>query len=211
MDRDNEHDNETTGSMSPPYPHYRCPVDGEALPLSEARVTVTCAKHSPAATDTVFEVRQAGDGDRRGIEELCDRAWGETEVDAFGAVFDVLRGDNVLAVVEGEIAGMVSLAVHGGELAVVLLSVYPEHQGAGIGKALLDAAAARAAARRVPFVNTAGSNHHNTALYFYQRNGFVISGVALGALADRHGSAVPGFAGMPIRDEIRLRRPIVSE
>jgi ribosomal protein S18 acetylase RimI-like enzyme len=208
MDRDNEHDNETAGSMSPPYPHYRCPVDGEALPLSEARITVTCRKHSPAATDTAFEIRQATDADRRDIEELCDRAWGETEVDAFGAAFDVLRNDNVLAIVDGALAGMVSLAVHGGELAVVLLSVYPEHQGAGIGKALLDAAEERAFARRLPFVKTVVSNDDISALYFYQRNGFVITDVALGALADRHGSAVPGFAGMPMRDEIRLRRPI---
>jgi ribosomal protein S18 acetylase RimI-like enzyme len=208
MDRDDEL--EVGDAMNLPYPHYRCPVDGEDLPLTEARITVTCAKHSPAASDTVFEVRSATDADRGGIEELCDRAWGETEVDAFGAVFDILRNDNILATVDGGLAGMVSLAVHGGELAIVLLSVYPEHQGAGIGKALLDVAAERAATRRLPFLKTVVSNDDISALYFFQRNGFVITDVALGALADRHGSAVPGFAGMPMRDELRLRRPVVG-
>ena len=191
-----------------PYPHYRCPVDGEDLPLTEARIAVTCSKHQPDDHRRVFEIRSAGAADRAGIEELCDRAWGETEIDTLGTTFDVMRGDNLLAEVDGQLAGMVSLAVHGGELAIVLQSVYPEFQGGGIGKALLDVAVERARARRLPFVKVAVSNDDIASLYFYQRHEFVITDIALGAVADRLGSAVQGFACIPIRDEIRLRRPV---
>jgi len=31
--------------------------------------------------------------------------------------------------------------------------------------------------------------------------------LAIGVLADKLGSASPGFAGIPTRDEVRLRRP----
>ncbi len=209
MDQDTELD--MVGAMNLPYPHYRCPVDGEALPLTEARITVTCAKHSPNEDREEFTIRQARDDDRRAVEELCDRAWGETEIDTFGRTFDVLSGDNIVAEVGSGLVGMISLFVHAGELAIVLLSVYPEHQGAGIGKALLDAAFERAVTRRLPFIKAGVSNDDISGLYFYQRNGFVITDVALGAMADRLGAAVPGFAGIPIRDELRLRRPVPQE
>lgn len=198
-------------ALDMPYPHYRCPIDGEALPLTEARVEITCAKHLPQPRSEEFSLRTATDADRAAIEEICDRAWGETEVDAFGTTFDVLRGDNVLAEVDGRLAGMVSLAVNGGEIAIVLQSVYPDHQGGGIGKALLKAAVDRARDRRLPFVKVAVSNDDIASLYFYQRHGFVIADVALGVMADRLGSATPGFACIPIRDEIRLRRPVTDE
>jgi hypothetical protein len=74
-----------------PYPHYRCPVCGKELPLSEARMTVTCAEHGPAEAPEEWELRDAVASDRAGIEEICDRVWGETEIDAFGRTFDVLE------------------------------------------------------------------------------------------------------------------------
>jgi ribosomal protein S18 acetylase RimI-like enzyme len=197
-------------ALAMPYPHYRCPVDGEDLPVTEARIAVTCCKHQPEQRSPAYEIHKAGDDDRAAVEEMCDRAWGETEIDTFGATFDVLRADNLLAEIDGKLVGMISLSVNGGELAIVLQSVYPEFQGGGIGKALLDAAVQRAHERRLPFVKVAVSNDDIASLYFYQRHGFVITDVALGAVADRLGSAVQGFAGIPIRDEIRLRRPVAA-
>lgn len=193
--------------MDAPYPQYRCPVCDKDLPLTEARLTVTCESHIDH-DDIGFEVRDARAADRHDVEEICDRAWGETEFDAFGTTFDVLSGENVVAVADGRLAGLVSLAVHGGELAVVLLTVYPEFQGLGVGSALLAEAAERARGKGLPFVKIATSNDNIPALYFYQRSGFVVYDVACGFLADKHGSAEPGFAGIRVRDEIRLRRPV---
>ncbi len=191
-----------------PYPHYRCGDCGKELPLTEARLTVTCEDHQPGREHVAVEVRPATRGDRHDIEDICDQALGETEVDVFGRSFDVLRQENLVAVSEGRFAGVISLAVDGGDLAVVLLSVYPGFQGHGVGGALVKAAGLLAAERGLPAVKVAIGNDDVPSFSFYQRHGFAIDSVARGLLADRYGSAEPGFSGILVRDEIRLRRSI---
>jgi ribosomal protein S18 acetylase RimI-like enzyme len=191
-----------------PFPHYRCGECGKDLPLTEARLTVTCDDHQPGRADAAVEVRPATRNDRHDIEDICDQALGETEVDVFGRSFDVLRQENLVAVSEGRFAGVISLAVDGGDLAIVLLSVYPGFQGHGVGRALLHAAAALAVERGLPAVKVAISNDDVPSFSFYQRHGFAIDSVAKGLLADRYGSAEPGFSGILVRDEIRLRRSV---
>ncbi len=190
-----------------PYPHYRCSACGKDLPLNEARMSVACSEHRQSEA-IGFVVREAATADRRDIEEICDRAWGETEIDVFAQTFDVLRGDNLIAEIDGELAGLLSTAVDGGELVIVLLSVYPDYQGQGVGTALLYAAVGFARERGLPFIRVAVSNDDIPLLHFYQRQGFVIYEVAIGLLADHAGAAVAGFSSIPSRDELRLRRPL---
>jgi ribosomal protein S18 acetylase RimI-like enzyme len=198
----------TDEDLGVPYPQHHCPVCGVELPLTEARLTITCPVHTVADSPIEVAVRAAEPGDRADIEAICDQAWGETDIDAFGTTFDVLAGRNIVAETGGEFAGLVSLAVHEGELAVVLLSVYPRFQGRGVGTALLRAAFERTAAKGLPFIKAATSNDDIPSLYFYERLGFVIYDIAIGSIADSIGGASAGFAGIPIRDEIRLRRPV---
>lgn len=194
-----------------PFPQYLCPVDGRALPLAEARMSVTCAEHQPRGEHVAFSVREAHEDDRHAIEEICDRAWGETDIDVFGQTFDVLASVNLIAVdADDDLVGLISCTVHGGDLAVVMYSVYPEFQGRGVGSALLDAAVALAASRSLSAVKAAVSNDDLPLLYFYQRHGFAIAEIVPGLLADKLGYAGVGFAGIPIRDEIRLKRPVCS-
>lgn len=194
--------------MEPPYPHYRCPVDGEDLPLTEARLTVTCERHRPHEAPPAFTVREATHADQHAIELICDRVWGETEIDSFGRTFDVLESTNLIADVAGEVAGMISLALHQGEQVIVMLSVYPQFQGAGVGTALVREAVARAAAAGLPCLKAAVSNDDIPAFYFYQRVGFLLYEISCGSVVDQHGAVLSGFAGIPIRDELRLRRPV---
>jgi ribosomal protein S18 acetylase RimI-like enzyme len=191
-----------------PYPKYRCPMCGKDLPLTETRLLVSCADHRPAEDALVFAVRDAKSADQHAIEEICDRAWGETEIDVFGSTFDVLASENLIADADGQLAGIVSLAVDAGQLAVVMFSVYPEFQGRHVGSALIEAAAARAVEKNLQYVRAAISNDDIPMLYFYQRHGFAIYELAEGLLADRLGYAAAGFSGIPIRDEVRLRRPV---
>ena len=190
-----------------PFPHYRCPACGKDLPLGEAHMTVTCGDHI-ARDDRAFEVRRATDEDRPAIETICDRALGETIVDVFGKTLDVLGAVNLIAEVDGELGGLLSLVVTGGEATVVFLSVYPEYQGTGAGSALLAAADAFASERGFAFMRAAVTNDDIPLLYFYQRHGFAIYEVAVGEAADRFGSAPPGFSLIPVRDEFRLRRAV---
>lgn len=190
-----------------PFPHYRCPKCGKDLPVNEARMTVTCGEHTERER-LEFSVRRAGADDRRNVELICDRALGETDVDVFEATFDVLAAVNLVAETDGQFAGMLSLVVAGGEAAVIFMSVYPQFQGTGVGAALLAAADEFARERNLPFVRVATTNDDLPLLYFYQRHGFTIYDVRIGQVADRFGSATAGFSGIPVRDEIRLRRAV---
>jgi GNAT superfamily N-acetyltransferase len=193
-----------------PFPQYRCPACGKDLPLGEARMTVTCASHT-VSESAEFSVRKAGDADGPAIELLCERALGETDVDVFGRAFDVLGGVNLIAMAGDELVGLLSLAIDRGEATVVLLSVYPDYQGKGVGSELLKAADQFALKRGLSFLRAALTNDDIPQLYFYQRHGFAIYEVAVGEVADRFGSATPGFSGIPVRDEIRLRRAVCGE
>ncbi|MDO9556163.1 MAG: GNAT family N-acetyltransferase [Coriobacteriia bacterium] len=198
-------------SMEMPYPHYRCAVCDKDLPLTEARLSVTCREHRPSS-HLHYEVRPATAEDRYDIEEICDRAWGETDVDCFGRTFDVFGSENLVAETdEGSFAGLISLALDRGELAIVLLSVYPGHQGSGVGSALIDGAAEQARAKGVTSLKVATTNDDIPALDFYQRHGFAIFGIETGVMIDHHGGAIPGFAGIPVRDELHLRRPVCPQ
>jgi GNAT superfamily N-acetyltransferase len=173
-------------------------------------MTVTCAAHTQSEA-VEFEVRKATPADRAEIELLCERALGETDVDVFGRTFDVLAGLNLVAVADGALAGLLSLTIDRGEASVVLLSVYPDFQGKGVGGALLVAADQLAAKRGLNFLRAAVTNDDVPQIYFYQRHGFAIYEVAVGEIADRFGSATPGFSGIPVRDEIRLRRAVCAQ
>ena len=197
-----------TDDFELPFPQYRCTC-GKDLPLGEARMTVTCAGHAESERIT-YDVRVATDADESAIELLCERALGETDVDGFGTTFDVLAGVNLVAVTGEELLGLLSLAVAGGEATIVLLSVYPDYQGKGVASALLEAADALASERGLSFSRAAVTNDDIPLLYFYQRHGFAIYEVGVGEVADRFGSASPGFSAIPVRDELRLRRAVCS-
>ncbi len=188
-----------------PYPQYRCPQCGRDLPLNEARMTITCAEHQ-TDDDLSFVVRQARKADKGAIEEICDRALGEVEVDAFGRTFDILRGTNLIAEVDGKLGGLLSLAIDHGEIVVVLMTVYPDFQGHGVGSALLRAADAYGREHGIQTMRVGVSNDDIPLLYFYQRHNFAIYDIAVGKLVDDSGTVVAGFSGIPSRDEIRMRR-----
>lgn len=190
-----------------PFPQYRCPACGKDLPLGEARMTVTCADHVERP-DVDYTVRRAEASDRAAIETICDRALGETVVDLFGETFEIMDGVNLIAESDGALVGLLSLAIRRGEVTIVLLSVYPEFQGTGVGRSLLEAAGTLAVERGLPSLRAAVTNDDIPLIYFYQRHGFVISDIAVGEVADRFGSATPGFSAIPVRDEIRLRKAV---
>lgn len=192
-----------------PFPQYRCPSCDKDLPLGEAKMTVTCAAHTQSEP-VEFQVRQATKAHRAEIELLCERALGETDVDVFGRTFDVLSGVNLVAIADDAVVGLLSLAIDRGEASVVLLSVYPDFQGKGVGRALVAAAGELAAKRGLSFLRVAVTNDDIPQIYFYQRHGFAIYEVAVGEVADRFGSATAGFSGIPVRDELRLRRAVCA-
>jgi ribosomal protein S18 acetylase RimI-like enzyme len=61
-----------------------------------------------------------------------------------------------------------------------------------------------AARRRLERITVVTSNDDLPALALYQRYGFRLTEVIPGRIAQDHGGEFSGFAGIPVRDEIRL-------
>jgi GNAT superfamily N-acetyltransferase len=105
-----------------------------------------------------------------------------------------------------EVVGLASYAVEEawGAIVLVIFNLLPDYQGRGGGWALLDAVQKEAVLRGLARLLVVTSNDDLPALALYQRYGFRITEVIPGRIAQHHGAGFPGFAGIPVRDEIRL-------
>ena len=184
--------------------HYRDRSSGEYLCLEHSRFEVVAPRRQTNSTS--LELRQATPSDRGTIETLCLFFWGETVVDCFDQKYDVLACPAILACEGKRPLGLASYAIEAKLDAVVLivLNVLPEVQGQGLGRALIDATCDRARESNLGRILVVTSNDDLPALGLYQRYGFRIRHVAPGRIAEHHGGDVPGFAGIPVRDEIQM-------
>ena len=134
--------------------------------------------------------------------------WGETVVDCFDRTYDVLQLPAFLAMSDDQVAGLLSYALEPDQerLTIVLLNVHPEYQGRHAARCLLARAEELARAQKLARLAVATSNDDLPALYTFQRWGFVITEVKTGVILEHHGGEEAGFAGIPVRDEIRLEK-----
>ncbi|AZM63191.1 MULTISPECIES: GNAT family N-acetyltransferase [unclassified Streptomyces] len=151
-------------------------------------------------------VRAATAADRAAIVDLLSASWGGTTVVGHGTVYDAAELPALVVERDGTLGGLLTYMLSGDGLEVVTVDAVVRH--AGIGSALLAAAAetARGAgARRLWLVTT---NDNLDALRFYQRRGLRIVGVARGAVdaARRLKPSIPetGQYGIPLHDELTL-------
>ena len=151
-------------------------------------------------------VRPLSDDDLAWKEESLHRVWGAHEVARRGDLIDALPLDGFVALDDDRRVGLLTYALRDRDLEVVTIHV--EVQGAGAGRALMDAARARAVelgARRMWLITT---NDNVRAFGFYQRWGMDLVRV------DRDGvsrsrelkPSIPahGFNGVPIRHELEF-------
>ncbi len=189
---------------------YRDRRTGHNLCLEHARLEVVAP--IPPCDMTALTIRPATSADRPRIAELARYFWDETRVDCFDRQYDVLACPAFLAC-NGQ--DMVGLAPYAPErewdaLVLVLLNVLPDYQGRGAGRALVDALCGEAVRQSLGRILVVTTNDDLPALAFYQRYGFRISDIIPGRVAEHHGGEVPGFAGIPVRDEIRLVYEVVE-
>jgi GNAT superfamily N-acetyltransferase len=175
--------------------------------LEHARLEVTAPGHHAAAPP--LSIRRATQADYPRIRELSLYFWDEIDVDCFDRKYDVLACPAFLACDGDAPEGRVGVASYAIEEAwdaamLVILNVLPDHQGRGGGQALLDAVRDEAARRGLGRILVVTSNDDLPALSLYQRYGFCITEVIPGRISEDHGGEFPGFAGIPVRDEIRL-------
>jgi ribosomal protein S18 acetylase RimI-like enzyme len=138
------------------------------------------------------------------ITRLAAYCWNDVELERFAQRYRVDDLPAHVACDEDEVVGAASYARDEGTIRLVMLAVMPHWQGRGAAKALLDELIDEARAAGARRVVAATTNAGLPALQLYQRYGFAITGVLVGALVEPDGEATPGFGGIPVRDEIQL-------
>ena len=133
-------------------------------------------------------IRAADGNDLLAILDVGQRTWPVTygpiageEYVAMGlakwwtkdATIPAIRAGRVtVAEVDGEVVGIASVGPHESHLALWKLYVLPEHQGRGIGSALLDSVVDRAREDH-PQIRVSYLNGNTSAEGFYRSKGFV--------------------------------------
>jgi GNAT superfamily N-acetyltransferase len=115
----------------------------------------------------------------------------------------------LVAQMQDDLAGALAYRLRGDALQIVALATDPAWQRSGVGGYLVAEAellARRLSLRKMVFSTT---NDNLPSMYFYQRRGYVISEVVVGALAEHNPPPNNrGFGGIAVRDEIRLEKTL---
>lgn len=185
----------------------RCGRCGKFVDWAEAQLQVVCGCR-PRIELPPVAVREGTDADRTAVRELFARNFGRTKIVAFGDVMDMDQMPALVAVMTTDPAGALAYRLLGNALHIVALATDPMWQRSGVGGHLV--AEAELLARRLGLerVVVATSNDNLPALHFYQRRGYRLVAVVVNGILDHTGQAIPGFAGIPVRDEIRLEKYI---
>lgn len=186
----------------------RCSRCGKFVNWEEARLQIVdeCKPHLDLPPTLV---RGLEEGDRQEVIDLFARDFGHTTVVAFGEVMAFERAEMLVAELRGELAGALAYRLLPEALHIVAVATDPMWQRSGVGGHLIAEAEliARSNGRRRVLFST--TNDNLPALYFYQRRGYEIVEVVPGAMLPHlKRGAVSGFAGIPVRDEIRLAKEL---
>ena len=186
------------------FAQYRDRTTGYYVCLEHARLAVIAA--GPREPGPPLTIRPASPADYHRIEELSLYFWDETVVDCFDRQYDVLACPAFLVCDGDDVVGAAPYAAEDAWDAIVLvmLNVLPDYQGRGGGRSLLDAVREEAQQRGLARVLVATTNDDLPALALYQRYGFRITEIVTGRVAEDHSAMLTGFAGIPVRDEVRL-------
>lgn len=182
---------------------YRCGRTGVPICSVHASLEVVASRANEGRSGS-FEVRAATLEEYPCLKQMAVDFWGETEMECFEGVFDVTQLPAFAGLAEDHLVGFLSYAIEEDALNIVMLNVLPEHQGAGLGQELVKAVIGEAGRRNLSRLIVGTSNDNLPALDFYQRLGFVIAEVVPGRIVEYHGGIEEGFAGIGVRDEIRL-------
>ena len=185
---------------------YRVRERERYLCLAHARLEVTGPREEEKRQPLL--VRAATTADMPRLLELANYFWGEDEVECFGRTYPIAALPAYVVCDGNEIVGIASFTKEGRTAILVMLHVLPKSQGRGAARTLVSAMTDKLCAEGVDRVLVATMNDNLPALAFYQRLGFVITGVKVGTVLEHHGGVISGFAGIPIRDEIQLELQI---
>ena len=183
----------------------RCSRCGKLVDWADAQVQVVCTCRPRMELPPVF-VRESTDADRPAVRALFESDFGRTKIVAFGEVMDIDQLPVLVALVTQDLAGALAYRSFGDALHLVALATDPMWQRSGVGGHLV--AEAELIERRLDLRRTivATTNDNLPALYFYQRRGYRLTDLVPNSITMHTGQEVAGFAGIPVRDEVRLEK-----
>ena len=144
------------------------------------------------------------DSDREAIARFVEEHWGSPLIICCGQRFYPHQERGFLERREGKIAGLLTYRMDGEQIHLLTLNSTVEREGIGTSLILQAIETARHQGARRLWLTTTNDNLH--ALGFYQRLGFRMVAVHVGAIdeARKQKPQIPetGFDGIPIHDEI---------
>jgi len=188
----------------------RCGRCGKSVAWQGARLNVVCSCR-PFVELPPVPAREATDSDRPAVMDLFRRDFGRSKIVAFGDLAALDDAPALVAEMKHELAGALAYRLRGDGLQIVALATEPAWQRSGVAGHLVAEAELLARKLHLRTVIVCTTNDNLPALYFYQRRGYHIAGVAAGALVPPGEPARPGgFAGIEVRDEIRLEKALTA-
>ena len=151
-------------------------------------------------------VRPLEDADRPWLAERTRAWWGGDHVECTDGMYEPVLLPGLVAIVDGEPVGAVTWSIADNQMQII--TVNSEHEGVGIGTALLGSAVSLARGEKLRRVWLTTSNDNLHALGFYQKRGFVLAALHVNIM-EQHRKRKPQIPmvsdnGIPIRDEIEL-------
>jgi len=187
----------------------RCSRCGTFVDWPDARAQVVCECRPRIELPPVL-VREAADVEREEALDLFRRDFGRTGIVAFGQVMDLDAAPTIVADMDGGIGGALAYRLVEGGLHIVALATDPMWQRSGVGGHLVAEVELLARRLQIPKVVVSTTNDNLPTLYFYQRRGYYVTEwVPNGVAKHLRSASLVGFAGIPIRDEVRLEKMIV--
>jgi len=153
-----------------------------------------------------YEIRPVDDALRAKIQPILDETWGSPLLAINGKLWDSRTMPGFAAVCGNEVLGYLLYEFHGGVCEIMVLESVT--QNIGIATALIEQVKQAAKSNGVNKIIVQTSNDNTRAFRFYQRRGFTIREVRLGAMnaARKLKPSIPliGEDGIPLRDEIEF-------
>jgi ribosomal protein S18 acetylase RimI-like enzyme len=183
----------------------RCSRCGKFVDWEGAQLQIVCTCRPHLELPPVL-VREATDADRSAARELFQRDFGRTKVVAFGQVMDIDQMPALVAIMRQEPSGALAYRLLGDALHIVALATDPMWQRSGVGGYLVAEAELIARRLKLKRLIVSTTNDNLPALYFYQRRGYRLTDLVPNSVSHHTRQEQPGFAGVPVRDEIRLEK-----
>ena len=188
---------------------YKCSVCGHLLCAEHTRFRTICPKCT-GKTRLHFAIKRITFENKEEVRKFVEKFWGEEEQLTFNHKYYVPELPGYVATLDKTIIGFISTAQTREAVLIVALGVLPEYQSSGVGRTLVKKVENEAKRTKKRSLLVSTSNDDLPALAFYQSISFQIFEVRPNVIAEKHGKIIEGIGKLPVRDELRLQKPLRS-